>query len=85
MQSKSISSHDANFKSNIIAWEKTRPTMESITKRDTHDLDKRNRFFKDNKKLYSTYKHKDSQLYVYKSLSPRAEPVAAVGTTSQHD
>ena len=47
--------------------------MESIVKRDINDLDKKNRFFHDNKKLYSSYKHKMPQLAVYKDPSPREE------------
>ena len=69
-QASTISSHDKDFKSNVFSWpdEVGRPTFESITKTDVHDLDKRNRFFTDNKKLYSSYRHKAPQLYVYRDL-----------------
>jgi len=50
--------------------------MESITKRDISDLDKKNRFFKDNTKLYASYKHKMPQLAIYKDPSPRYEPAS---------
>jgi hypothetical protein len=59
-QASTISSHDKDFKSNVFSWkeENNRPTFEGITQSDIHDLDKRNRFFTDNKKLYMTYRHK---------------------------
>lgn len=47
--------------------------MDSLTKRTAPNLDNKNRFFKDNKKLYSTYRHKAPQLYIYKDPSPRVE------------
>jgi hypothetical protein len=56
--------------------------------RNAPNLDNKNRFFKDNKKLYSTYKHKAPQLYVYKDPSPRVEeaPVQEMpASSSQHD
>jgi len=57
----------------VYDWkqEQAKPTMESIVKRDINDLDKKNRFFHDNKKLYATYKHKMPQVVVYKDPSPR--------------
>lgn len=69
-QPNTISSHDKDFKSNVFSWreEPSKPTFESLTSDAVHDLDKRNRFFTDNKKLYMTYRHKAPQQYVYRDL-----------------